>query len=763
MKLLKVRLFFMLLAFIVLGNKVWANDSIRVGLVMSGGGAKGLFHIGVLKALENNNIPVDYVSGTSMGAIVAGLYSMGYTPDEMIDYFSSPGFDALLNGVIPVKYRFFSQELDETPEALYLNFDIRKKSLKARLPTYLIPPYRMDLEFLNLTSAATAACKNNFDSLMVPFRCVASDISAHKPYVMRNGNLGTAIRASMAYPFIFKPVMLDSTLLFDGGVYNNFPWDVMSRDFNPDVIIGSICTSNPEPPGESDVLSQISNMLMTETNYTIPDSVGILVGKHFPEVGILDFWKIHELVDSGYKMTVSKIDEIRKKIPVQRTAEELAAKRNGFKSKCHELIYEGATVSGGSGEQNITIQRLLTKDTKNSYTHEQLESRFYSIIAFNLVNSFYPTAEYDYERKIYVPDFRINPSPMFKVSLGGNISSSAGNMIYSGIEMMRWRKNLTRFRASMIFGKQYSSVQIGARQDYPLSFPLFTEAYLTVSAYDFYKGSQDIFYDNIRPVFLKEYDRFFTANVGRGLTKNSKLKIGFTSGFQNVHYHKNTFFKSTDTLNKSNFPFLSIHLLADKNTFDYKHYPTSGHYLKILINGIWGKESYKEASKLFAMKESRNWASVSLLSKYYFNLNKFLSIGTHVEFAATSKFTFFDYYPTIDMMPVFQPTYHSKTFLLENYRANTYLALGIKPVLKFGKTISLQPDGYVFQAYKRLLPDMSYAKLPKMLFMGSVAAVWQSPIGPLSVSLNYYERNYSNLYFLVNFGYIIFNRKGISY
>ncbi|MDR2286686.1 MAG: patatin-like phospholipase family protein [Prevotellaceae bacterium] len=763
MKYFKILFFVILLIFNLSGNRLLANDSIRVGLVMSGGGAKGLFHIGVLKALEENHIPVDYVAGTSMGAIVAGLYSMGYTPDEMIDYFSLQNFDALLNGIIPLKYRFYSQELDETPEALYLNFDIKKKEIKPILPTNLIPPYRMDLEFVNLTSPATAACRNNFDSLMVPFRCVASDINTHKPYIMRKGNLGTAIRASMSYPFVFKPVLIDSTLLFDGGVYNNFPWDVMYNDFHPDVIIGSICTSNPEPPDESDVMSQIANLLVTGTNYTMPDSIGILIEKNFPTVGILDFGKITELVDSGYRMTLNKIDKIRKKIPVKRSVDELSAKRKQFKSKCLPLKYAGAIVTGASDVQNISIKRLMTKNKNDLYTQEQLESRFYSVIAFKLVNSFYPIAEYDFDRQAYVPVFRITPSPRFKISLGGNISSSSGSMIYTGIEVMQWKKNLTRFRTNLTFGKQYSSFQIGARRDYPMSVPLFTEAYLTVSAYDFYKGSQDIFYDNIRPVFLKEYDRLFTVNAGRGLTKNSKLKIGFTSGFQNVHYYKSTFFKSTDTLNKSNFPYLSIHMVIDKNTYNYKQYPTAGHYLKISVNGVWGKENYKEASRLIPQKQSHKWASCSLVSDFYFNINKYLSIGSYVELMISNKLTFFDYYPTIDMLPAFQPTPHSKTLLMENYRANTYLALGIKPIIKFGKSISLQADGYVFQSYQQLLPDMSYTKMPKYLTMGSVAAVWQSPIGPLSVSVNYYERNNTNPYFLVNFGYIIFNKKGINH
>lgn len=567
----------------------------------------------------------------------------------------------------------------------------------------------------------------------------------------------------MSYPFIFKPVLIDSTLLFDGGVYNNFPWDVMISDFKPDVIIGSICTSNIEPPTESDIISQISNMLTTETNYTLPDSTGILIEQKFPKVKFLDFWKIHELVDSGYNATIKKIDEIRKKIPIKRSAAEIAAKRSQFKSKCFILRYEGATVKGGSEEQNITVQRLMTKGTRNTYTHDQLETRFYSIIAFDLVNSFYPIAEYDYEKQVYRPDFRINPSPVFKLSVGGNISSSSVNMFYTGIETMLWKKKLTRLRATLSIGKQYSSFQIGARQDYPLPFPLFTEAYLTISAYDFYKGNQDIFYDNIRSVFLKEFDRFFTANIGRGLTKNSKFKVGFTTGFQNVHYSKNAFLKSTDTLNKSNFPFVAFHILIDKNTYNYKQYPTNGHYLKIALNGVWGQESYTEASKSYPAKQSHNWGSASLISDYYFNINKYISIGSYLEFMASGKSTFFDYYPSIDMLPVFQPTPHSKTFLLENYRANTYLALGIKPIIKIGKSVSWQSDGYIFQPYQRLNPEMTYDKFPKPLLMASTAVIWHSPIGPFSVSLNYYERNHNKLYFLVNFGYIIFNKKGIKY
>lgn len=747
------------------GNTVsGAGDSARIGLVLSGGGAKGMFHIGVLKALEEHEIPVDFITGTSIGAIVGGLYAMGYNIDEMYNYFSSRHFDDVLKGVIPAKYRFYSQEFDETPELFFLRFDIKGRSFKPVLPTNLIPPYRLDLEYIRLTSEATAACRNNFDSLMIPFRCVASDISVHKPYVLKSGNLGTAIRASMSYPFVFKPVLIDSILLFDGGFYNNFPWNIMVEDFNPDFIIGSQCAANNDPPKETDIISQVSNMLITYTNYEMPDSLGVLVEKRFTDVGVLDFNRINELVEAGYSETIKQMDKIKQRIPARRSKAAVDERRRRFRSRCLPLIFDGANVTGANENQNTTIKRIMTKNKQLRYDHAQLETKYYSVLAMNLVNSFYPAAEYDTARQAYIPTFRITPSPTFKAYLGGNISSAAGsNMLHAGVEALRWSKYVTRFRADFTFGKLYSYAQLGMRQDFPLTFPFFTEAYLTVSAYDFYRGSQDLFYDDIRQIFLKEYNGFFTLNAGRGITKNSKVRLGFNSGVCNVHYNNAEVFKSTDTLSRFNFPFFSPHLVIDKNTLNFKQYATEGHYLKISLKGVWGWEKYRNTQYIDVETQSHSWLSARMISDYYFNINKFISIGFYLELMMSGQIKFFDYYPTIDILPVFQPTPHSRTFLLENYRANTFVAAGVKPIFKLGKNFSLQTEAYIFQPYQTLSKNMDYKKLPHPLLSGATAAVWQTPVGPLSVSINYYEKNYSNLYFMLNFGYLIFNKKALDF
>ena len=238
------------------------NAQQKVGLVMSGGGAKGLAHIGVIKALEEENIPIDYATGTSMGAIVAALYSMGYTPDEMIAVMKSSDFQRWYTGTMDRKYMFYFKRPKDVPDMVSIHFDI-KDSLRILKPTVnLISATPMNLGFMEIFAGANAACRSDFDSLMIPFRCVAADVHKKKQVVFSNGDLGDAVRASMSYPFFFKPIRKDGILLYDGGIYNNFPLDIMKDEFSPDMIIGSVVSDNPPPPDERDIMSQVQNMIM---------------------------------------------------------------------------------------------------------------------------------------------------------------------------------------------------------------------------------------------------------------------------------------------------------------------------------------------------------------------------------------------------------------------------------------------------------------------------------------------------------------------
>src|ERR1035437_6756831 len=322
----------------------------KVGLVLSGGGAKGITHIGVIKALEENHIPIDYVTGTSMGAIVGGMYSMGFTVDEMIETIKSNDFKHWTTGEIDSNYKYYYRNTDPKPSFVEIPFKVNRIdsiNFKASvLPTNIVSPRQMNFAFVQLCAQANAVAGGDFDKLFVPFRCVASDIYNKEAVVFRYGVLGDAIRASMTYPFMFKPIMIDNRLLFDGGIFNNFPVDVMRKDFNPDFMIGSVVSNNPRKPDERDIVMQIENMIMSHTDYTIPKKDGLLIKFETTNVRLFDFNRVDELVQMGYDSVMKHIDEIKARVPLRVTVQETAEKRNNFKNRFPKLKFQRVIVEG---------------------------------------------------------------------------------------------------------------------------------------------------------------------------------------------------------------------------------------------------------------------------------------------------------------------------------------------------------------------------------------------------------------------------------
>ena len=227
------------LAFVVVALLLAAGASAQsVGLVLSGGGAKGLYHIGVIQALEENEIPIDYVAGTSMGSIIAALYAAGYSPEEMRAIVDSGQVREWVSGRIDSRYASYYRQMQDQPSMLTLRLNLRdeekrsdaKNKSRLVLPSHLISSSQIDLALAELLTPASTASGGDFDRLMVPFRCVASDLVARKPYVLKTGDLGEAVRASMAIPLAFNPIEKDSMLLYDGGIYDNFPWKTPRRN-----------------------------------------------------------------------------------------------------------------------------------------------------------------------------------------------------------------------------------------------------------------------------------------------------------------------------------------------------------------------------------------------------------------------------------------------------------------------------------------------------------------------------------------------------
>lgn len=212
-------------------NDPAAPNRKSVGLVLSGGGAKGAAQLRVIKAIEEAGIPIDYIAGTSIGSIIGGLYAVGYTIEEIEEYYTTMNwFDIFTDRNARDKQLFANKQKDDA----YM-FDVLLSTEDISIPSGIVRGDRF-MDQLNELLLGYQYI-DSFDNLPIPFACVSYDMNTGSEYVARGGSLSAAIRASMSIPAVFKPVKYRDMVLVDGGVYNNFPVDVV-RDMGADIVIG---------------------------------------------------------------------------------------------------------------------------------------------------------------------------------------------------------------------------------------------------------------------------------------------------------------------------------------------------------------------------------------------------------------------------------------------------------------------------------------------------------------------------------------------
>jgi NTE family protein len=272
-----------------------------VGLVLSGGGALGATHIGVLKVLEEIGVPIDIVTGTSMGAIVGGLYAMGIRASELEGLVGSIDWARTLTDAPPRADRPFRVKSEDYGFLLDLRVGIKDGGVQ--LPAGLIQSQRLTLMLRALTLRARGI--THFDDLPIRYRAVAADLETGQAVVLDRGNLATAMRASMSVPGVFPPVELDDRLLVDGGVANNLPVDV-ARAMGADVLIvvdiPSILKKRGELTSAVDIAGQMLTVLIQQNSLPQLASLGskdILIQPDLGTMGSGDFGRIMDAVAPG--------------------------------------------------------------------------------------------------------------------------------------------------------------------------------------------------------------------------------------------------------------------------------------------------------------------------------------------------------------------------------------------------------------------------------------------------------------------------------
>ena len=281
----------------------------KIGLALAGGGARGLAQIGVLKVLEREEIPVDLITGTSMGGIIGGLYACGYSAQDLEKLALQINWQDLFSNA-PPRLSLLPSQREENEKYL---FQIYFEGFKPSIPKGLITGQKLTNLFTQLTMQANFEAGSNFDKLKIPFRAVTTDLATGQEVVLGSGDLSEALRASMAIPLVFTPVELDGRLLVDGGLVDPIPVEItknMGADFVIAINTSSELLSSSRIKDPLDIANQTTSIMTLERKERELKKADFVISPHLDPYSSTSFDKVSELIKMGEKAADSLVPQL---------------------------------------------------------------------------------------------------------------------------------------------------------------------------------------------------------------------------------------------------------------------------------------------------------------------------------------------------------------------------------------------------------------------------------------------------------------------
>lgn len=713
-------------------------DGQKVGLVLSGGGAKGMAHIGVIRALEENGIPIDCIAGTSMGAVIGSLYAMGYSPDEMEELIRSDEFRRWYTGEKDMRYEFYFRQNPPTPSIVSAQIAIRDSMTVIRpMLNSVVNPLQMNLAFVDVYGGASAACDGNFDNLFVPFRAVASDVFNKNSIVLKKGDLGTAVRASMSFPFVFSPIRIDSIIAYDGGIYDNFPVDVMIDEFNPDFIVGSVVAVAPgeselDVPDEYDLVGQVRSMIVQKSDYSLPDSLGVKIHFDLSSVGLLDFNRIDELSELGYQMTMQYMDSIRNRLTVARPKAEVDGRRNEYKRSIPEMVFGDINVYGVNQAQQRYVSREFNADG-GLFDFEDFKMGYFKVLSDDAVSDIMPGTSYDKADSTFSLDLAVTVDKYPTFNLGGGLSSSVSSQLYGSISYSHIGEASVKYLLEGQVGRSYNNAQILSRIDMATRVPMSFTVQLAYNDMNYFKSNY-IFTTSgeFAPALNKEIEFFAKLKMSRPFLDN--YKAVFSVG---AAQHKDYYSQSND-INLKTFRYdCSRHnifggsVTFTGSTLNSVQYPVSGRTENITAQIYTENDLFKPKNEYSDDYHSvdRSWLQLSGKLEHYHQIGRHFSLGTYFEAYYSTRNFSTNYYATVMQAGAFRPTVNSQFVFDPELRANAWAAAGIRPIWIINSIFHLRTEIYAFQPTRQIENINGLAQYGKPLsgfqMLGEVAFVAQ--------------------------------------
>lgn len=759
------------------------TDSTKVGLVLSGGGAKGISYIGVLRVLEENDIPIDYIIGTSIGGVIGGLYASGYSPKEMEAIISDPKTKNFIKGTSQQGLNLFYDNHEKRAHLLTLQFLYDKENKFIFSPSF-INTSKMQLEFNKLFSMAAAHSQYDFDRLFVPFRTLHSNIDHGRYEYQNQGLLANHIRATVNVPIIYPKHFIKNKIKFDGGIYNNFPIRVMKKEFNPDHVIGVktgghlIHELKDTQFGSENLRDLFIKLMVNNSDYeAINSKTDVYINPKVSHLSMFDFENYKQLIQIGAESTLKALPEIRTKIKRRVPKKSIEEKRNAFKNQFIKEDFKALEiVTRPKTKHTDYVSKILHQNKKKAFNYQDFEKGYHRLASSPYFDNMNPQFLYDKEKNTHKIKLEYDSRAKINFKIGGAIASQGLGFLYSGFEIKFVKKNMNVIYGDYYFGEFKKYINTGVTKYLPTQWPIFLGVYYTGSWYDYLKSSL-LSFDHQSLVYFNLKENTPGVHLGIPFLKEGLLKAYVEYYLGNYTHALNLFeYNSEDQLYKHHLHGPKFGLRYKKSTLDTPQHPTHGERFEFHMYKIYSKYDLSLSPPPFFNKgfklspnnkvNTYNWEFIKLEYEKYFNFSqaRFLSLGLEIEAAYSSEKKFktnlinLENDKVVDMnmfvldfltSPQFLPFWNSERYLSTNHTASSYLALGLHPIVHISKKLQLRFPFYIynyfFQKSETATPSTeNKLKINPNLFSeylinNGVHLVYKTPLFPISIGVNRYD------------------------
>lgn len=740
----------------------------RVGLVLSGGGAKGLAHVGVLKQLEANSIPIDYIVGTSMGAVIGAMYAAGYSPREIEQIVLSPEFQNWTSGQLPEDRATNYLTADPAPSALHLGLSL-DSTFHFRVRPSILNDLQLNFALTRLLAPAGARAGYDFNKLFVPFRCNATEVFTREQVVQRVGSVSQAVRNSMSFPLAFRPIRNpDGRYLFDGAIEDNFPVDVMRQEFKPDVIIGVNVgdVSLEKYPFKNDDELLTGTLAFLGTSVADTNSVGrngIYIQPNLGTLGAASFPAVRELVARGDSATQRKLALLKTRITRRVDTVALAQRRNQFQAGAPRPRFVEVRVQGLRADQNRYAQRFFTK-VGSTYTIDDIEEGYYRLAADDFFRNIYPRIRFDPARNGYVFSVDAQRNNNVAAEVGFALATRPIDMLYLGVEYKYLRNLLYTVGANVTVGRFYNGAQGTFRVNAPGQLPFFVQPQITYNQWD-YQNTGGVLSTQVR-----QQDTKVGGQIGLSPRYRSRVVLDLGAFFNINSYSNLADIQTSAVLDRSSLKGFTGGLSWARNSLNRKQYATAGRRAVVALRGVTGKEVFNPGSTSFFTGEAtrtHQWLQVQATYERYLPLHRSrASWGYFGELTLSGQGGFFSYRSSLTMAPVFAPLTDSRTLFLDRYRSPRYVAAGLRYSQAALGSLEWRTEVFAHVNINELTDNNQAAEtrdgLSRPYLTATTGLIFNSPIGPLALHAVYYDDASHRFGVYAHLGYILFRGRSLE-